>query len=171
MSTPATARPAGAWARCLPPRATLRRRLRQLILALLACALLGSAAIIGGAALNDRAIHTDPGRAMATVTGVTWFRTTVDYQDERGVYHSPPGGLLYPTGLGKGQNVWVTYARGNPDLVKVEGRGWTLSIIPALSVAAVSLIVAGLLWWLVNVGVRERGRVTSPNVTDKETHS
>lgn len=149
----------------------MRRRLHQLILALTACALLGSAAIVGGAALNDREIAAHPGRAMATVTGVSWFRTTVDYQDDNGVYHSPPRGLLYPTGLGEGQNVWVTYARSNPDLVKVEGRGWTLSIVPALSIAVVSLLLAALLWWAVGVATRPKGSVSSPRITDKETLS
>lgn len=171
MSTPASARRRAHWAQVLPARPTVRRRLRQLILGLLACSLLGCAAMVGGAALNDRIIHNDPGRAMATVTGTSWFRTTVDYQDGRGVYHSPPSGLLYPTGLGEGQNVWVTYSQSNPDLVKVEGRGWMLSIIPALSVAVVCLIIAGLLWWAVSVGLRDRGDRTLPNIAEKETRA
>lgn len=136
-------------------REIVRRRLHQLVMALLACALLGSAAMVGGAALNDHTIDSDPGRAMATVTGESLLRTTVDYQDARGVYHSPPGGLLYPTGLGPGQNVWVTYAKSEPDLVKVEGRRWTLSVIPALSVAGVSVVLALLLWGAVNWGTSD----------------
>ena len=43
--------------------------------------------------------------------------------------------------------MWVLYAKSNPDLVKVEGREWTLSIIPALSSAAVATLIAGACWW------------------------
>lgn len=137
-------------------RSRLRRRLHQLILVLSALALLGSVAMVGGPFLNDRAIEADPGRSLAVVTGVGALRTTVDYQDEAGIYHSPPTGLLYPTGLGEGQRVWVNYARSEPDLVKVEHREWTLSIIPALSVALIVLLVTAVLWYTVNYLTRER---------------
>lgn len=141
----------------------LRRRFHQLIMVLVAAGLLGCVAMVAGPALNDRTIASDPGRALATVTGVGTFRTTVVYRDEEGIYHSPSTGLLYPTGLGEGQRVWVTYAKADPELVKVENRAWTLSIIPALSVAGVVLIVGGLFWWLVTVLTRrgERRRVGS----------
>ncbi len=132
----------------------LRRRLRQLILALTTVALLGCVALVIGPALNDRAIAQDPGRALATVTAVGTFRTTVVYQDEEGIYHSPSTGLLYPTGLGEGQRVWVSYAKSDPELVKVENRAWTLSIIPALSVAGGIAVVAGLFWWAVGFFTR-----------------
>ncbi|MHA2788018.1 DUF3592 domain-containing protein [Corynebacterium sp. S7] len=133
----------------------VRRRLRQLILVLYAAAMIGAVGMVVGPALNDATIMSDPGRGMATVTGVTPIRTAVDYQDEEGRYHSPPTGLLYPTGLGQGQQVWVTYAKSNPELVKVEGRKWTLSIIPALSVAVVSTLLAVLAWWGVESSQRK----------------
>ncbi len=137
-------------------RAGIVRRGRQLVLLLWAAALLGAVALVGGPYLNDRSINEDPGRALATVTGVSRVRTTVDFRDEQqGIYHSPPTGLLYPTGLGEGQRVWVTYAKGNPELVKVEGREWTLSVIPAFSVALVATVIAAVLWWAI-------GRVTRP---------
>lgn len=138
------------------------RRGRQLVLMLYAAAVLGSVAMVGGPALNDRTINADPGRALATVTGTDWLRTTVEYRDEDGIYHSPPTGLLYPTGLGEGQRVWVAYAKSDPDLVKVEGREWTLSVIPALSVALLATILAALLWWA--VGSFARGAARSPKV-------
>ncbi|MEJ4100514.1 DUF3592 domain-containing protein [Corynebacterium mastitidis] len=125
----------------------LLHRSRQAVIALYALALLGCAAMVVGPWLNDRTIEADPGRALATVTGVTAWRTTVEYQDDQGIYHLPATGLLYPSGLGEGQNVWVTYARRDPDLVKVEGRGWTLAAWPAASVGVVATAVAGLLWW------------------------
>lgn len=152
-------------------REIVRRRLHQLVMVLLAAALLGAAAIVGGAAINDRTIAADPGRALATVTGDSLLRTTVDYQDDSGVYHSPPGGLLYPTGLGVGQHVWVTYAKTNPDLVKVEGRRWTLSVIPALSVAVVSILVAVLMWNLVNWGTAGARNYRPPKFRAEETEA
>ena len=82
-----------------PPH-VIARRLHQVVMALWAAAMLGTVAMVVGPALNDRAIASDPGRALATVTDTGWMRTTIDYQDEDGIYHSPPTGLLYPTGLG-----------------------------------------------------------------------
>ncbi|WP_331253339.1 DUF3592 domain-containing protein [Corynebacterium minutissimum] len=124
-----------------------RRRVRQIILVLYAAALVGMAGMVIGPFLNDRAINANPGRALATVTDVGRLRTFVDFQDGEGIYHSPPTGLLYPTGLGEGQQVWVLYAKNNPDLVKVEGREWTISIIPGLSSALVATLIAAALWW------------------------
>lgn len=143
-------------------RESIGRRGRQLVLLLYVAALLGAVAMVIGPALNDRTIGADPGRALATVTDTGWLRTTIDYRDEDGIYHSPPTGLLYPTGLGEGQRVWVTYAKSDPDLVKVEGREWTLSIIPALSVALVTTVIAAVLWWA--VGRATRPRTSSPEV-------
>lgn len=137
----------------------IRRRAYQLVIALYISALLGCSAMVIGPFLNDRSIAADPGRALAQVTDVGSFRTTVDFQDENGIFHSPATGLLYPTGLGEGQRVWVNYARTSPDLVKVEGREWTLAIIPALSVGAVATVIAGLLWLAVGfIGGRTRTR-------------
>ncbi|MGP6174837.1 DUF3592 domain-containing protein [Corynebacterium sp. A21] len=118
--------------------------------------MLGTFGMVGGAFLNDRSIESDPGRALAVVTGVGALRTTVDFQDEEGIYHAPSTGLLYPTGLGEGQRVWVNYAKSDPDLVKVEHREWTLSIIPALSVGFWVLVVTGILWWAVNFSTRPK---------------
>lgn len=138
----------------------LRRRARQLVLVIYITAMLGVVAMVLGPFLNDRTIEDNPGRALAQVTNVGSFRTTVDYQDEKGLFHSPATGLLYPTGLGEGQRVWVNYAKSDPELVKVEGRKWTLSIIPALSVGAVATVIGAVLW----LGVGRIGR-RSENAT------
>lgn len=122
----------------------MRRLSLRIVAVLWLVAMIGSAALVGGAAINDRTIHSDPGRALATVTGVGVLRTAVDYQTEEGRFYSPGGGLLYPSGLGEGQQVWVTYAKSDPELVAVEGRRWTLSIIPALSIAAAVTAVAAV---------------------------
>ncbi|MEQ9999820.1 DUF3592 domain-containing protein, partial [Corynebacterium sp. KPL4015] len=110
--------------------------------------------LVVGPFLNDRAISAQPNRALATVKDVGVLRTTVDFQDSDGIYHAPRQGLLYPTDLGEGQQVWVQYAEDNPDLVKVEGREWTLAVIPALSVAIVSTLGAVGLWRLINLTTR-----------------
>ncbi len=122
----------------------MRRLSLRIVAVLWLVAMIGSAALVGGAAINDRTIHSDPGRALATVTGVGVLRTAVDYQTEEGRFYSPGGGLLYPSGLGEGQQVWVTYAKSDPELVAVEGRRWTLSIIPAASIAAAATAVAAV---------------------------
>lgn len=129
---------------------SLRRRVNQLIVALYAAALLAAVAMVVGPFLNDMKISANPQRSMGTITGVDWMRTAVEYQDADGIYYQPSSGLLYPTGLAEGQQVWVIYAGDNPELVKVEGREWTLAIIPALSVAVVASLIAGGTWWLAN---------------------
>ncbi|WP_303199967.1 DUF3592 domain-containing protein [Corynebacterium sp.] len=122
----------------------MKRRVAQAVILLYVTAMLGSGAMLAGAGLNDYLIDKDPGRALARVTSVTKIKAIVEFQDDQGRVHSPESGLLYPTGLGAGQRVWVTYARSNPNLVKVQGREWTLAIIPTLSVVAVINLVAAI---------------------------
>ncbi|WP_269508437.1 DUF3592 domain-containing protein [Corynebacterium faecium] len=124
-----------------------RRRAHQVVLALYAFATLGSVAMVAGPALNDARIQANPGRGTAIVTEAGRMRTFVEYQTEDGQLVSPPRGLLYPTGLGEGQQVWVTYDKTDPDLVKVEGRGWALALLPALSMWAVATLVAAAAWF------------------------
>lgn len=120
-----------------------------MVLVVYAVLLLASISMVAGPFYNDYRIAQHPGRALAHVTAVGAKRTAVEYQDGEGIFHSPAAGVFYPTGLGEGQRVWVTYSTEDPDLVKVENRSWTLAIVPALSVAAVSTVVAVMLWWLV----------------------
>lgn len=126
-----------------------RRRAHQVVLALYAFATLGSVAMVAGPALNDARIQANPGRGTAIVTEAGRMRTFVEYQTEDGQLVSPPRGLLYPTGLGEGQQVWVTYDKTDPDLVKVEGRGWALAFTPALSTWAVATLIAAGAWFAV----------------------
>ena len=133
-----------------------RRRLHQLVAALCIAGLLGSVAMIGGAAANDHRIESDPGRALATVTGTSLLRTTVEFRDDEGLYRAPSTGVLYPTGLAEGQQVWVQYSRADPDLVKVAGRGWTLAIIPGLSVAVRVVVVTLVLCQLISFTTRPK---------------
>lgn len=137
-------------------REVFRRRLSQAVMGLYAAATLGCCAMVVGPVANDAAIAAHPGRALARVTAVGDTRVTVEFQDGEGIYHSPPAGLLYPGGLGKEQLVWVSYDRTNPDLVKVEGRGWTLALVPALSTWVVSTFVAVVVWVLIQCYVGGR---------------
>ncbi|WP_053411424.1 DUF3592 domain-containing protein [Corynebacterium lactis] len=139
------------------------RRLRQLILFLLICLMVSCAGMIVGSFLNDRAINANMGEAIANVRSVELLRTTVDFVDDNGDFQSPPTGLLYPVGLEEGQRVRVEYDRLDPNVVRVAGRAWTLSIIPAGSIAVVGLLVAAPLWWL-SVRATLRSRRTSEKV-------
>ncbi|WKD60273.1 hypothetical protein CCICO_01075 [Corynebacterium ciconiae DSM 44920] len=127
----------------------IARRLRQLVIVLYSAVVLMSMGMVGAAIMNDHAISSNPGRALARVTNEDWLRTTVEFQDERGMFHVPPSGLLYPSDLGVGQRVWVNYSTDNPNLVKVEGRNWTLAIIPALSVLSIATAIGAGLWWFI----------------------
>lgn len=133
-----------------------RRRAHQVVLALYAFAALGCAAMVAGPALNDARIQANPGRGTATVTEAGRMRTFVEYQNENGQLVSPPRGLLYPTGLGEGQQVWVTYSKKDPDLVKVEGRGWALALKPALSAWAVATLAAAAGWFAIGRWLPEK---------------
>lgn len=109
---------------------------------------MSSIALVFGCWMSDRAIDRNLGQAVASVRHVDALRTAVDFVDEQGEYRSPPTGLRYPVGLEEGQRVRVEYDTTDPDIVRVAGRRWTLSVIPALSVFFVGLVVASLLWWL-----------------------
>lgn len=124
------------------------RKIRQSIMFILGCLFISCSALVWGAWLDDRSIQNDgPGNAVANVRQVETLRTTIDFVDEGGEYRSPENGVLYPVGLEQGQRVRVEYDRSNPDLVRVEGRRWTLTVIPATSVFAVGVLISVPLWW------------------------
>src|SRR5699024_348710 len=100
-------------------RYRVRRRVNQLIVALYAAALLASVAMVVGALINDIKIAADRQRALGTVIGVKCMRTGVECQAADGIYYQPSSGLLYPTGLAPGRQVWGTFSGDNPELVKV----------------------------------------------------
>ena len=114
------------------------RFLRQVLLFVMICLLLSCLAMVVGCFINDRNIESNMGQSVANVRSVELLRTTVDFVDENGDFQSPPTGLLYPVGLEEGQRVRVEYDRTDPNVVRVAGRTWTLSLLPATSIAAVS---------------------------------
>lgn len=134
-----------------PPRATVHRRVVQALLAvyLLACVICGS--LVVTAAISDWRISQDRGTATAEVLS-TGAKTLVRFPDDEGRYHSPGAGLKYPGGLEVGDRVRVEYQRDDPDNVKVAGRSWTLSFLPAVSSWVVCSLIAAALarvvrWW------------------------
>ncbi|MCG8915429.1 DUF3592 domain-containing protein [Actinokineospora sp. PR83] len=105
--------------------------------------------LVIGAFTEDSAIESDTGRANADVVSVAFGRTLVRFQTPDGAEHTPSGGVLYPEALEEGQVVRVEYDQGNPDLVRVAGRGATLTVLPVSTTLLVGwLVVGGLVWWL-----------------------
>lgn len=131
------------------PTPTRFRRGKQLVVAFAAFTTAVCLGMVATAALNDYRIGLDQAFATADVVNVGVLRTTVRFPDEYGVYHQPDRGLLYPIGLEAGQRVRVEYQKSEPRNVKVQGRGWTLAWIPALSSLAVAMVLSGGLWLLV----------------------
>lgn len=129
----------------------LRRRINQITLALATFIVLACVGMIVTTFIDDTRIASARGTSVATVVDVSPLRTTVRYPDADGTYHQPDAGLKYPIGLIEGQRVRVDYQIGDPDNVKVQGRAWTLSFLPALSSMVVLLLVVlgiwGLLTW------------------------
>lgn len=125
------------------------RRGKQLVAAFTAFAAAVCLGMVATAALNDYRIGRDQAFATADVVNVGVLRTTVRFPDEYGVYHQPDRGLLYPIGLEAGQRVRVEYQKSEPRNVKVQGRGWTLAWIPALSSLVVAMVLSGGLRLLV----------------------
>lgn len=105
--------------------------------------------LVIAAATEDRAIEGHTGRADAEVLSVTTHRTLVRFQTPDGAEHVPNVGVLYPEALKEGQVVRVEYDMREPDLVRVAGRGATLTFLPAFTtLLAVWAVAVGLVWWL-----------------------
>ena len=141
------------------------RRVRQFILVFLLALAAACAGLVWGAWSSGRDIDAHTGNAVAEVRSVSIVRTTVDFVDETGEYRSPPVGVLFPVGLEPGQRVRVEYDQTNPDLVRVQGRGWTLAILPAVSVLLGGFILAAPVWWF---SVRATRRSLTDSVADTE---
>lgn len=130
---------------------TLRRlrRAKQTVIALAGLVVLVCGGMIVTSAIDDFAISRDKAEATAEVVSVQPLRTTVRFRDEDGNFRQPDEGLKYPSGLVEGQNVRVEYQVSDPENVKVQGRGWTLAFLPALSSMAVGLAVCAVVMLLI----------------------
>ncbi|MFD2454854.1 DUF3592 domain-containing protein [Corynebacterium mendelii] len=134
------------------------RRLRQAVLVVWAAAVIGALSLVVGAVVTDRQIAAHQGRAVATVMEVSRLRTIATFPGEDGRIHTPPGGLLYPKGLGPGQKVRIVYDTTNPDRAKVAGRGWRQTLGPAASAAAAATAAAAAAWALITAARRRWGK-------------
>ena len=128
-------------------RAALTRRVVRVVAVVVALfTVVVSFLILLACLIDDLRIDQDMGSATATVTEVTDRRAAVEFDAGGGRHVRPVTGVFYPTGLVEGQRVQVEFRRANPDLVRVSGRSWTIAIVPALSVPAVVIPVAALVY-------------------------
>lgn len=143
-----TLRPGAATvsARKLRRAAITRRTVRVVAVVIGVFSLLAALLILLACFVNDQRIDQDMGSATATVTEVTDRRAAVEFDAGGGRLVRPATGVFYPTGLVEGQRVQVEFRRANPDLVRVSGRSWTVAVVPALSVPAVVVPLAALLY-------------------------
>lgn len=140
-------------------RAALTRRSVRVVAVVVALfSVLVALLILLACFINDQRIDQDMGSATATVIEVTDQRAAVEFDTGAGQHVRPVTGVFYPTGLVEGQRVQVEFRRANPDLVRVSGRSWTIAIIPALSVPAVVVPLAGLVLFATSPGRNRKTR-------------
>ena len=107
---------------------------------------LQSVLLVLGAWRDDRQIEGDMGVAAAEVLDAGPRRSTIEFVTPDRVTYRPELGVLYPSELDTGMRIYVEYDRADPDLVRVQHRNASLSIIPALSIAVLGwLAAAGIL--------------------------
>ncbi|WLP92093.1 DUF3592 domain-containing protein [Gordonia sp. NB41Y] len=130
------------------------RRVQKTLLVIGLIVTVLSACIVVAAYRNDAAIDANKGTVMADIVSADRLHAVAYFQTPDGQIVSPRLGLLYPTELGTGQRISVEYDTTNPDLARPAGRDWTLSIIPAASVAVIGWIVVVALMLLIAEGNR-----------------
>ena len=106
---------------------------------------LQSVLLVAGAWRNDRKIERNMGVAQAEVLSAGPRRSTIEFVTPDRVTYRPELGVLYPSELAEGMRIYVEYDRDDPDLVRVQHRNASLSIIPAASVAVVAWLVGAVL--------------------------
>ncbi len=104
--------------------------------------------------INDRTIEEARGQSAAEVIDTSLTRTVVRFSTDAGRVYIPPGGVLYPSGLQRGQSVLIEYDKRNPDMSRVAGRGAELSLLPVGSTLVVTWAVLFPTYWLLRRSVR-----------------
>jgi hypothetical protein len=121
-------------------RAIRWARIGVLILASLVT--LQSLLLVAGAVRNDFAIKHHMGVAEAEVLSAGPRRSTIEFVTPDRVTYRPELGVLYPSELATGMQIYVEYDKRNPNLVRVQHRNAKLAIIPAGSMAVVGWLIA-----------------------------
>ncbi|AKC40292.1 putative transmembrane protein [Mycolicibacterium phlei] len=124
-------------------RSRVIKRVRIGVLILAGLMTLQSLLLVAGAWRNDKAIERDMGVALAEVLSAGPRRSTIEFVTPERVTYRPELGVLYPSELSPGMRIYVEYDKSNPDLVRVQGRNASLSIVPAGSIIVVVWAVAG----------------------------
>jgi Protein of unknown function (DUF3592) len=125
------------------------RRIRIGIVILGCLVTLQSVLLVLGAWRNDQQIEHNMGTAAAEVLSAGPRRSTIEFVTPDRVTYRPELGVLYPSELETGMRIYVEYDRSNPDLVRVQNRNASLSVIPAGSIAVVGWLVVGALLGIV----------------------
>lgn len=126
-----------------------RRWLGTVLLVLPALVSFMCAMVVLGAWRNDAAISARTGKATAEVVSVSFARTIIRFTTPDGEVHSPPAGVLYPSGVQPGQLVRIEYDTGNPDLARIADRDVSIGYLPAaLTAGAAWLLLAPAGFWL-----------------------
>ena len=126
------------------------------------CTLMG-ASIIAACFTNDAIIDSARGQTVAEVINTSSpMRTVVRYTTDDGRVFLPPGGILYPQGLRKGQMVRIEYDKKTPDLARVQGRNGFLAFQPVLmALAGAWAVVVVLRWRLLRLSRRHAALETA----------
>ena len=123
-------------------RQRIIRRLRIAVVIVACLVTLQSVLLVLGAWRDDHQIESNMGVAAAEVLDAGPRRSTIEFVTPDRITYRPELGVLYPSELDTGMRIYVEYDRDDPDLVRVQDRNASLSIIPAASIAIVGWLVA-----------------------------
>ncbi|MBB4911866.1 DUF3592 domain-containing protein [Actinophytocola algeriensis] len=127
----------------------VRRWVTRGLLALGAVITFLGVVLVVAAWTEDISIDGDLGRVNAEVVSDDFSRTLVRFYTPDGAEHIPQVGVLYPSGLKIGDVVEVEYSQGNPELVRVAGRGAVITLLPVgLTLLVVWAVLIPVVWWL-----------------------
>ncbi|NMO03947.1 hypothetical protein HH308_22285 [Gordonia sp. TBRC 11910] len=141
---------------------TVQRNTQIVLLCIGAVVTLMAVVLVAGCYLNDSRINANKGTVIADVVSADTLHAAVTMQTPDGQIYSPRLGLLYPTELAVGERISVDYDITNPDLARPTGRDWTLSLLPAVSIAVIGWIAVAVVMVLVAEVSRRLRRRSSP---------